>query len=225
MTVQRLAEGLWRWTAAHPEWREGDDWGRAVGSVYCETPEAVVVFDPLVPAEGGDVDRFWDALDRDVARLALPVVVLLTCSWHVRSAADVRDRYSASVWAPPAGGEGLEGLVSDVLGDGGWPVDGVQAFLMGAPPGPSEEAAYWIPSHRAIVLGDLLIGDGAGGVRLAPAEWYSDSPAERDRFRTDVVTSLERLAASCDPSLLLPAHGDPVTAGAAAALRASLVGM
>ena len=220
MTVQRLAEGLWRWTAPHPDWREGDDWGRDVGSVYCETPEAIVLVDPLVPT-GGDRDRFWGALDRDVARLALPVVVLLTCRWHVRGARDVRDRYSAPVWAPAAGGAGFDGLVTDVLGDEGWPVSGVQAFLMGVPTAFGEEAVFWIPQHRAVVPGDVLLGDGAGGVRLAPAGWYSDSPAERDWFRRDLVPSLGRVA-SRDPMLLLVAHGDPVTAGAAAALRAAL---
>lgn len=223
MAVQRLAEGLWRWTAAHPEWREGADWDRAVGSVYCETPEAVVLIDPLVPAGGGDRVRFWDALDRDVARLGRPVVVLLTCRWHVRSGRDVRDRYSARVWAPTADGEGLDGVVSDVLGDERWPVDGVQAFLMGVPGGLGDEAVYWIPAHRAVVPGDVLVGDGAGGARLAPAGWYSDSPAERDWFRTDLVPSLHRVAAR-DPRLLLLAHGDAITVDAAAALRAALSG-
>jgi len=221
MTVQRLSEGLWRWTAPHPDWREGADWDRAVGSVYCEVPGAVVLIDPLVPAAGGDRDRFWGALDRDVARLGLPVVVLLTCRWHVRSAADVRDRYCAPVWGPSAHGDGLDGVVSDVLVDEGWPVDGVQAFLMGAPSQSDEEAVYWIPAHRAVVPGDVLLGDGTGGVRLAPAAWYSVSQAERDWFRTDLAPSLRRLAAR-DPEVLLPAHGDPVAVGAAAALRAVL---
>ena len=215
--MQRLAEGLWRWTAPHPDWREGADWDRTVGSVYCETPEAVVLIDPLVPAGGGDRDRFWGALDRDVSRLGRPVAVLLTCRWHVRSAGDVRDRYSAAVWAPSADGEGLEGVVSDVLEDERWPVDGVQAFLTG---GPSEEAVYWIPEHRAVIPGDVLLGDG-DGVRLAPAEWYSASQPERDWFQTDLVPSLHRLAQR-DPALLLPAHGDPVTAGATAALQGAL---
>ena len=52
MTVERLGDGLWRWTAPHPEWREGGGWDPDVGSVYCETPEAVVLIDPLVPADG-----------------------------------------------------------------------------------------------------------------------------------------------------------------------------
>ena len=221
MTVRRLAEGLWRWTVPHPDWREGSDWDRIVGSVYCETPKAIVLIDPLVPGAGEDRDRFWAALDRDVARLGLPVVVLLTCRWHVRSAGEVRERYAAPVWAPAASGEGFDGLVSGVLGDQGWPVDGIQAYLVDSPAVANAEAVFWIPAHRTLVSGDVLMGGGAGGVRLAPAGWYSRSPAEREWFRRDLAPSLLRVA-RCGPEMLLPAHGEPVTVGARAALEAAL---
>ena len=75
MQVERLAEGLWRWTALHPEWQPGDDWEREVGCVYAEAPDAVLLIDPLIPAD--DEEGFWKALDRDVERLGRPVAVLL----------------------------------------------------------------------------------------------------------------------------------------------------
>ena len=60
MDVQRLADGLWRWTTFYPEWNA------VVGCVYYEAPDAVVLIDPLVPED--EADRFWKALDRDVKR-------------------------------------------------------------------------------------------------------------------------------------------------------------
>lgn len=219
MVVERLAEGLWRWTAPHPEWREGEDWDRVVGSVYLEAPGAVVLFDPLVPA-GSDGERFWRALDRDVDRLARPVAVLLTCRWHVRSAGAVRDRYEARVWAPSPEGAGFAGVVTDAVGDGEWPVEGVQAFLTGMP-GPEDEAVYWVPGHRAIVPGDVLLGGGRAGVRLAPPAWYSDGAAERAWYESGLRPSLGRLVA-LDPDMVLVAHGNPVTRGGALALAAAL---
>ncbi len=30
---------------------------------------------------------------------------------------------------------------------------------------------YWLPEPRALVPGDLLIGDGEGGVRMCPESW------------------------------------------------------
>ena len=222
MRVQRLADGLWRWTAPHPEWRDGAGWDRTVGSVYCETPGAVVLIDPLIPGDDADSGRFWQALDRDVDRLRVPVVVLLTCRWHVRGAEAVHDRYDATVWAPPNAVEGIASLrgVLD-LGDGSRPVAGVEACLTGLPSPSGDEAVFWLFEHRALVLGDVLLGDGAGGVRLAPPKWYSDSAGERRWYAEDLVPVLRGLAMR-DPSMLLVSHGEPVLEGAPTALRAAI---
>ena len=58
MEVDRIVDGLWRWTAFHEEWRHD------VGCVYCESDEAVCLIDPLVPPEARD--RFVAALDRQI---------------------------------------------------------------------------------------------------------------------------------------------------------------
>jgi glyoxylase-like metal-dependent hydrolase (beta-lactamase superfamily II) len=162
--VERIADGLWRWTAPHPEWKPGDDWDQDVGCVYVETPEAVVLIDPLVP-EGDDRGTFWEALDRDVNRLGRPVVVLLTCPWHERSAAEVTERYGATRDAPP---------------------QQVEPFAV-----PSvEETLYLLPAHRALVSGDLLIGAG-GGVRVMPESWI-EGRTTPDELRATLRLLLDR---------------------------------
>jgi len=98
MDVRELRPGLWRWTAAHPEWEHAEHWGPEVGSVYAELPEVLVMVDPLVALD--DEDRFWEALDRDVERVGKPVHVLLTVHWHERSVAAVLERYKATLWRP-----------------------------------------------------------------------------------------------------------------------------
>lgn len=128
MEVRQLAPGLWRWTGLHPEWKEGDEWPQAVGSVYYETPETIVLIDPLVPPE--DEERFWRALDRDVE--GRPVVVLLTVEWHRRSTDEIVGRYGARV---------------------GGSVPGVEPF----PVAPVDETLWWIPDHGALVAGDILV--------------------------------------------------------------------
>ncbi len=74
MEVTRLADGLWRWTALHPDWKPGDGgpdgWEQEVSCVYLEAPDHVVLVDPLVP--GDERDRFFEALDRDVERARRP---------------------------------------------------------------------------------------------------------------------------------------------------------
>ena len=91
-----------------------------------------MLFDPLVPME--DRDRFLEALDRDVERAALPVRILLTLEGHRRSAAELVERYAATVDEVPADVE----LVLDR-----W-----------------DERAYWISEHSALVLGDVVISRG-----------------------------------------------------------------
>ena len=53
--VQEIETGLWYWTAPHPEWdpepRPTMGWVEDVGSVYCELPAAVLLVDPVVPAD------------------------------------------------------------------------------------------------------------------------------------------------------------------------------
>ena len=86
MDVERLADGLWRWTTAE------------AGCVYYEAPDAVVLFDPLLPA--GEEEDFFAYLDRDVERLGLPVSILLTAARHERSAPILRERYGADDRVP-----------------------------------------------------------------------------------------------------------------------------
>jgi len=85
--VEQLAQGLWRWTT------------QEVGCVYYEAPDAVVLFDPLVPA--GEEEQFLPYLDRDVERLGLPVSILLTDARDERSAPFLRERYRADDRVPP----------------------------------------------------------------------------------------------------------------------------
>jgi glyoxylase-like metal-dependent hydrolase (beta-lactamase superfamily II) len=141
--VQRLAEGLWRWTARHPT-LEDPVLGTDVGSVYVETEDAVVLIDPLVPPEPEERDRFLWALDRDVARLDRPVAILLTCAWHGRSADELRERYATAAEQPRE-------IVSYPIAD--------------------DEDLFWLDAHRAVVAGDALLGLGA--LRRCPDEWLA----------------------------------------------------
>lgn len=124
--VYELAPGLWRWTR-----RQGEG-GQDAGCVYYERGGEICLFDPLVPPE--DPDRFWAALDRDVERAGGAVHVLLTESSEPRSAGEIVARYGARLW---------------VAGD---PLPkGVQVFGAGGP----GDRVFWLPAHRALVLGEL----------------------------------------------------------------------
>jgi hypothetical protein len=153
MEVEQLRPGLWRWTALHPDWKQGDEWEQEVSCVYYEAPAATVLFDPLVPRPERERERFFEALDRDVERRALPVAILLTVPWHERSAAELRERYAATDAVP----------------------DGVEPFAVRD----VDETLWWLPEHGALVAGDVLLGTPRGGVSVCPDSWLvgRSSPA------------------------------------------------
>lgn len=170
MNVLELAPGLWRWTASHPAWKPGDDWEQEVGCVYYEASGATVLIDPLVPPGR---DRFFEALDRDVERRALPVRILRTSAWHGRSSAELAERYGGSI---------------DSAGDD----------VVALPFPVAEETMYWLPDHQALVTGDSLLGDGRGGVTVCPDTWLEgDAPQVLRRdLRSLLDLPIERLLVS-----------------------------
>src|SRR5262249_33535102 len=104
LEVTQIADGLWRWTAPHPEWTPEKDkpggWGRMVGAVYYEPrageAEALSLIEPLAPPAGSaEAVKFWSALDRDVERAGLPVVIFVANGYHAREAVEFQRRYAA----------------------------------------------------------------------------------------------------------------------------------
>jgi glyoxylase-like metal-dependent hydrolase (beta-lactamase superfamily II) len=199
MEVQELRPGLWRWTAEHPEWGHAEHWGPEVGSVYAELAEAVALVDPLVPSD--DEERFWAALDRDVERRGRPVYVLLTVHWHERSVEAVLERYKATLWRPEEKVELPEGVEPIVVEGSDW-----------------KEALFFIEPHRALVVGDLLIGSD-GGIEL-PVNWFP--VAEQDWARTELKADLRARLLDLPIELVLVSHGEPVLADGRAALAQAL---
>jgi glyoxylase-like metal-dependent hydrolase (beta-lactamase superfamily II) len=199
MEVTELRPGLWRWTGEHPEWDHAESWGPEVGSVYAELPEAVVVVDPLVPAD--DEERFWAALDRDVERSGLPLHVLLTVHWHERSVATVLDRYHAELWRPEEKGDLPAGVHAEVVKGSDW-----------------MEALFFLEPHRALVTGDLLIGRD-GGIEL-PVEWFPKD--EREWAENELKPDLRERLAGLPIELVLVSHGQPVLENGAEALQRAL---
>jgi hypothetical protein len=206
LAVQEIEPGLWRWSAPHPDWKPDPEpttgWVEDVGSVYCELPAAVLLVDPVVPADPGDAERLWRALDRDVERLRRPVCVLTTVHWHRRGADAVIARYG-----------GLDGVVPD----------GARAIALGDPIG---ETAYALPQFRALVPGDVVIGgdaiegERAEGLRVCPPGWYGATAAERAWYGGIGLRSALRRLAQEPVERVLTTHGTPLLSAGGAALGA-----
>ena len=191
----------------HPDWtpEEGgpDGWDPEIASYLYESSDGLVLFDPLVGNE-----ETWAALDARVAQLG-PPHVLITLMWHVRSTPAILARYPGTrVWA-----HDRQPWIEETRKR----VTVTDPFALGAPlPAGIEvreprEVVYWIPEHRALVAGDVLLTDRAGGVRLTP--WLGEQPAEelREKVRALLELPIE---------LVLLTHGGVVEDGRAALERA-----
>ena len=196
MQVRELATGLWYWTGRHPGWTPADGgpdgWDQEVGCYFYDGPDAICLFDPLIPME--DRDRFFEALDRDVEQAGKPVRILLTVDAHRRSAADLAERH---VIDPPPLPPERPRLAAGVE---------IAAEAAG-------EFVFWLPEHRALVAGDLIIGR-AHGLEV-PRTWLEDRCEEAiERLRPLLDLPVDRV---------LVTHGEPVLEDGLEALERALV--
>ncbi|HUK93437.1 MAG TPA: hypothetical protein VLU96_00120 [Gaiellaceae bacterium] len=203
MKIEQIAPHLWWWTAPHPDWTpeaftDGKGWQQRVSSYALVEAGAFVLFDPLVPQ--GEEAEFWAAVDGDVEHHG-PPSILLTVFWHARSAQEVLDRYEgATLWAhePAAEPIGERARFTDTFTDGDVLPGDVEAVSMHH----MDEAAFWLPSHRSLVLGDSVIGyDGL--VELSPASWLREGESTAEQ-RASVEGALAH-----GPERLLLTHGGP----------------
>jgi glyoxylase-like metal-dependent hydrolase (beta-lactamase superfamily II) len=195
MEFAEIRPGLRRWTAPHPAWRPKSLWPRDVASVCAETRDALVLIDPLVPED--EADQFWSALDRYRERVGhLPVRVLVTCAWHRRSTDEVAERYGGDVWRP---GETLP--------------HGVEVAIFEDSETQWREAVFAFPDRGVVVFGDVVEGDGKGGLCMPP-EWWPPHEERTARVRNELRRVLD-----WPIDVVLVSHGEPVTDDPRAALQ------
>lgn len=127
-----------------------------------------------------------------------PVRVLTTIGFHRRSRDEVVRRFDATTSRAKASlPEGVETVTIRRAG----------------------ETMVWLPGPRALVPGDRLLGDGAGGVRMCPPEWlrYLDPGLTYDELR-DALRPLLELPIE----MVLVSHGEPVVRDGHAAVERAL---
>jgi hypothetical protein len=186
--MEQLAPGLRRWTSWHDHWEED------VGSLAVDTPDGLVLIDPIDPPP----------------ELGPPAHVLVTVYWHARATAGLKAR----VWAPsrslrPLANRGVEAVDA---------ADGLPGGIRAFPTARAAEADYWLPEQRAVVVGDVLLGAGAkpratdDALRLCPEGWLGK------RTHADLRASLRPLL-DLPVEHVLVSHGAPVLGGGKAALE------
>jgi hypothetical protein len=69
---------------------------------------------------------------------------------------------------------------------------------------PVDETLWWLPAHRAIVAGDVILGRDEGGVRVCPDSWLEGRSTPRE------IRALLRPVLDLGVERVLVSHGEPV---------------
>jgi hypothetical protein len=212
--MEKLTEGLWRWTARHPEWHPGE-FGAEVACFAAQAGDTTLLIDPLLPPEPQPV---LDVVDKQLGdRLA----ILITIPYHVRSSEKLWKRYRKDAETTIHGHRACAKRLTDKSGfeeiDPGAPLPaGVTAHTIGNPR--RYEMPLHVPSHDALVFGDA-IAETDGRLVMWSADKVDEKVATfyRERFAPSVRPLLELGAEN-----VLITHGTPIMGGGTDALRRAL---
>jgi hypothetical protein len=181
--VKQLADGLWYWTARHPDWHPRSEFGAQVGCYVAHEGGRTVLIDPLLT----------DELDEFVGG---NVVVAVTIPYHVRDSAAAVARWGGVVSGHPDVAKRLpEGTPFDP-----------DAGLRWHPLKRGKERPLELPGLKALAFGDRIVGVD-GGLR-----YWSINPVtekRKDYFRRVTSPQLEHLL-EIDFERALVTHGAPV---------------
>jgi hypothetical protein len=212
--MERLTDGLWRWTARHPEWHPGE-FGAEVASFAAQAGDDTLLIDPLLPPEPDEVLRTIDGTLGD--RLA----ILITIPYHVRSAEQLWRRYrgdaETTIHGHPAAAKRLDDRSAFREIEPGAPLPGgATAHAIGKPR--RYETPLHLPSHHALVFGDAVAEvDGRLVVWTSKKVDAKVERFHRERFNPTLKPLLE-----LDFDTVLVTHGDPLLGGGKRALRRAL---
>jgi hypothetical protein len=212
--MEKLTEGLWRWTARHPEWHPGE-FGAEVACFAARAGDTTLLIDPLLPPDPQPVlETIEGALDDRLA-------ILITIPYHVRSSEELWQRYhkdaETTIHGHPAAAKRLKDRSAFRAIEPGVPLPGgVTAHTIGKPR--RYEMPLHLPSHGALVFGDAVAEtDG----RLVV--WATDKvDAKVERFNRERFNPTLEPLLELDFDAVLVTHGQPVLEGGRNALRAAL---
>jgi hypothetical protein len=196
--VRQLADGLWHWTARHPDWHPRTEFGARVSCYLAHEGGRTILIDPLLGDE--DLDALIDG----------DVVVAITFTYHVRDAAAAVARWGGVVSGHPDVAARLpDGTSFD-------PDAGLRWHTLTG----TKETPLELPGLRALAFGDRIVGVD-GGLRF----WIQREPTDERRawYRRVAVPRLSPLL-EIDFDRALVTHGEPVVSGGWNALENALAG-
>lgn len=151
-----------------------------------------------------------------IERAGKPDLILITNKDHRRAAPEARERWGAPILTHALDAPLLGASVDRTFADGELIGGALRVLHLPSLKSPGECALLWT-ERRILLLGDALVGDPPGRLRMLPAPKFADLPAAQ----RSLVAHLGLL----EVETLLVGDGVPITSGAGRVLRDTLAGL
>ncbi len=167
--MKRIVTGIWTWSV-HSAEKRLDFNGHLVAN-----DEGCVLIDP--PEIGGEGRKMADSLGP-------PEAILITNRHHTRDAKDAVERWRCPVYIHEEDAEGIAIGTRPVrtYRDGDLLPGGLRVVTLEAHKTPGESALL-CPASDACIVGDAVIGDPAGSLRMLPDDKFADPARARRALR------------------------------------------
>jgi hypothetical protein len=184
-----VADGLWLWRQAHPDWEEGTDWDPLVTSVAVASRDVSLVLDPLAPPP-----REREAWERIEAHA--PEIAVILKPDHVRDVDLFARWYGCRGYGPSLfWRDDVPATELEAIHPGSELPGGLLACHDGRG---MQETPLYLPEQRALVFADAMTAP-EGVLRVWSTPWHEQRvlPALRELLELPFET-------------VIVSHGEPV---------------
>ena len=128
--------------------------------------------------------------------------IILTNRDHEREAADFRKIFNCQVMAPELDAKEMTLPIDKTFKDGELLPGGIWVVQLSHQKSPGESALFLQQGQGVLIVGDGIIGDPPGSLRLLPSEKYIDIVQARDSLRRLLKYTFDSLLVGDGTSLI-----------------------
>ena len=134
--------------------------------------------------------------------------LLITNQHHIRQASKIQEKFNPKLYINHLDASKIEIPIKSKYNDGDLLVGFLKAVLVTHQKTPGETALFW-EDRKILFVGDVLIGDPPGKLRMLPESVYADAQLAREGIK---------ILMDLDYDILLVGDGDSILSGAKTAV-------
>jgi glyoxylase-like metal-dependent hydrolase (beta-lactamase superfamily II) len=166
--MKLLLPGIWQWSWFSEE-KQLD-----FNGLFMTVGEHKIIVDPPPMTVEASIH---------IRRHGPPDYIIITNRDHVRDAVGVQAEFKCQLLVPDTDASQMDLIPSRTFRDGELLPGGIWVIGLADQKSPGESALYIQQGRGVLIVGDALIGEPPGSVRLLPSQKYSDPMKAKDGLR------------------------------------------